>query len=176
MTRATYEEKMLTKYNRFLHKCCHKYCRDSASVEDSFQNICMSFLEWLRKTAKSSLSLEPNDGAEFEQYFRRENFEKKYMDIGIGFRNHKVVLEHGFPLFDSFEEQSLEEHSADDYGIEEKDFINSLLPREQDVVNALMQGYDEVSAANNLHRGYSSVRRDLSHIRQKYIQYFGGVA
>ena len=178
MTRQSYEERMLRKYDKFLHKCMWKYCKEKEDMDDVFQDICLCFLQWLRSAAKIALDLTANDGAEFEQFFRRNNHEEKSKRIGLGFREHKTANKYALSVASSSPDiiQTCESAIPDDYGIEKNDFISTLLPREQNIVQLLMDGYDEKEAADSLSRGYSSVRRDVNHIKQKYNQYFGGVA
>ena len=177
-TRQSYEERMLRKYDKFLYKCTWKYCKEAENIEDIYQEIRLYFIEWLRDTCKISMNLSGNDCMEFEYLIRDHLREGRVRKIGIGLREHKTANKYALSVASSSPDiiQMCESAIPDDYGIEKNDFISTLLPREQNIVRLLMDGYDETEAAESLNRGYRSVKRDVNHIKQKYNQYFGGVA
>ena len=177
-TRQSYEERMLRKYDKFLYKCTWKYCKETENIEDTYQEIRLYFIEWLRDTCKISMNLNSNDGMEFEYLIRDHLREDRVRRIGIGLREHKTANKYALSVGSSSPNiiQMCESAVPDDYGIEEDDFVSTLLPREQNVVRLSIDGYDEAAIAHKLHCGLRTVERDVNHIKQKYNQYFGGVA
>ena len=70
-----------------------------------------------------------------------------------------------FTGFEDSIEREIEESSYDDYGVYLEDYIASLSPRRQQVVELLIEGYNQREIAKLLSVHYVTIHRDILHIR-----------